>query len=106
MNRARGIVPLVAIRTVEDALLAHEHLMPERKVRCKVALGSRHPEFGLEHPRLAHARSSGPRPIVSGTAPMGASSDFRPEHAWHRAQPAFAELESIPRKVMYVWTRR
>lgn len=108
MHGLRMVVELVEVGYIEQPLISYEYLVPHREVALQIirTIGSSHRdvrsrEFG------GGAHEVGRGPICSGTV-FGASGsrDFKPEHAWHRAQPAFAVPEFIPRRVMYAWILR
>ena len=102
------VVAVIEVVNLEQTLIAYEYRVPHREVALQIARstgGSHRDVRSREIGGGAHEVGRGP--ICSGTV-LGASGsrDFRPEHAWHRAQPAFAVPEFIPRRVMYAWILR
>ena len=97
------VVALVDVSEREQLLITNENLVPNRKVALPLMREFRSPNPKVDVREVnCCAHEVGRGPICSGTV-RGASgsSDFRPEQAWQRAQPALAVPEFMPRSVIY-----
>ena len=97
------VIAFISVADLEQLLITDEYLVSNSEVPLQITRAIRRSHRDVQSREIrGSAHEFGRGPICNGTVlAASGSSDFRPEQAWQRAQPAFAVPEFIPRSVIY-----